>query len=234
MRQLAVQRLRYMSVRHAMHAWEQRYSDPIAPYGLAFLYAQPDPGRLTLKAATKLWLAGPETADLPRLLFNLNHAVTQQAGAPDLDADFDVRRDLANRVDEQMDEDAWYVGLGVSSLDTYSGTWQQACTTLDSDGDVPAQIHIVLTDSTMIVCDRRGLADFNTLTVHATHALSLSLIDAPYPWSTVTAWQLRDDPAHAPVLRWMEELNLSLWRADNARLVARHHEHELRPRRRPS
>src|SRR5947207_7538615 len=65
LRQLAVQRLRYMSVRHAMHAWEQRYSDPIAPYGLAFLYAQPDHGRLTLKAATKLWLAGPEAADLP-------------------------------------------------------------------------------------------------------------------------------------------------------------------------
>jgi hypothetical protein len=219
LRQQALMRLRYMNIQHAMHAWEHRYRDPIAAYALAFLYAQPDtrPDRLTLRAATKLWLAGPEAADLPRLLFQLNHAVAQQASDPD----FDLRRDLANRVDEDMSQDAWYVGLGVSSLDTYTGTWEQACATVDSYENVPGQIRIVMTDSTTIVCDRRGLSQFSTLTVHATQAMARSLMDAPYPWSAVTVQQLHADPFHSPVLRWMDELNVSLWRADNARLVAR-------------
>jgi hypothetical protein len=210
--------MRYMSVQHAMHAWEHRYSDPIAPYGLAFLYAQPAPrqGWQTLTAATKLWLAGPEASDLPRLLFDLNNAVAQQLSNPD----FDLRRDLANRVDEKMADDAWYVGLAVSSLDTYSGTWEQACARVDRYVDLPALIRLTLTDSTMIVCDRRGLSEFNAMTVHSTHALSPSAIDSPYPWSGATAQDLRTDDAHAPVFRWMEELNLSLWRVDNARLVA--------------
>jgi hypothetical protein len=222
LRRHAIGRLRYMNTQHAMHAWERRYSDPLAPYGLAFLYAQPDHaqpegGLLTLKAATRLWLAGPESANLPRLLFNLNNAVAQRGGDPD----FDLRRDLADRFDEQMAEDACYVGLGVSALDTYSGTWQQACATVDRYADVPGQIRIVMTDSTMIMCDRRGLADFSSFTVQSTHALSESLIDTPYPYSAVAAQDFRTDPAHSEVLRWMEELNLSLWQADNARLVAR-------------
>ena len=222
LRRHAIGRLRYMNTQHAMHAWERRYSDPLAPYGLAFLYAQPDrtqPERelLTLKAATRLWLAGPESTDLPRLLFDLNIAVAQRGGDPD----FDVRRDLADRCDPQMAEDAWYVGLGVSSLDTYSGTWQQACATVDRYADVPGQIRIVMTDSTMIMCDRRGLSDFSSFTVHSTHALSQSAIDTPYPYSAVAAQDLREDQAHRAVLRWMEELNHSLWRVDNARLVAR-------------
>jgi hypothetical protein len=223
LRQQAVQRMRYMSIQHAMHAWEHRYSDPIAPYGLAFLYAQPAPqeGWLSLTAATELWLAGPEAGDLPRLLFDLNNAVAQELSKPD----FDLRRDLANRVDEKMAEDAWYVGLGVSSLDTYSGTWEQACANVDRYVDVPAQIRLTMTDTTIILCDRRGLSDFNTLTVHSTQALSMSLVDTPYPWSAASAQDLHTDPAHTSVLRWMEELNLNLWRADNARLVAaRQHE----------
>lgn len=217
LRQQAVQRMRYMSVQHAMHAWEHRYADPIAPYALAFLYAQPSPqqGWLALHAATKLWLAGPEAADLPRLLFSLNESAAQRLADPR----FDLRRDFANRVDEKMADDAWYIGLGVSSLDTYSGTWGEACAKVNRCGDLPGQVRIVMTDSTVIVCDRRGLSEFNSLTVHSTHALSLQ--DGPYPWSAVGAQDLRADPAHTSVLRWMEELNLSLWRSDNARLVAR-------------
>ncbi len=230
LRQQAVQRLRYMNIQHAMHAWENRYRDPIAAYGMAFLYAQPGPRPewLTLRAATKLWLAGPEAADLPRLLYDFNKAITEQAADPS----FDLRRDLANRADEDMAADAYYVGLGVSSLDTYTGTWEQACATVESYEDVPGQIRIVMTDPTTIVCDRRGLTDFNTLTVQSTNPLSLSPFDSPYRWSPVTAKQLRDDPAHSTVLRWMDELNLSLWRADNARLVARQQEQPSRSHRR--
>jgi hypothetical protein len=218
LRQQALGRMRYMNIQHAMHAWDHRYRDPISPYGLAFLFAQPGPSGSwqTLGAATKLWLAGPESADLPRLLFDLNNAVMREAGNPD----FDVRRDLANRIDDPMADDAWYIGLGLSSLDTRTGRWEQVCGAVDGHAHVPGLIRIVMIDSTMIVCDRRGLGEFNALTIRSTHSLSTSLLDTPHPWVGASAAELRGDPLHAPVLRWMEELNLTLWRADNARLAA--------------
>src|SRR3712207_1818003 len=54
LRYQALERMREMSVRHAMHAWEKRYRDPLAPYALALLYAQPAarPGWFALRAAT--------------------------------------------------------------------------------------------------------------------------------------------------------------------------------------
>ena len=218
LRQQAVDRLRYLSIQHAMHAWERRYRDPIAPYALAFLYAQPaqENNWQSMNAATKLWLAGPEASDLPRLLFDLNNMVAQHTG----DQQFDIRRNLANRVDERMADDAWYIGLAVSSLDTYSGQWDQACKSVDTHTDLPATIRIVMIDSTMIVCDRRGHSEFNTMAIRSTHPLSMSMLDSPHSWTATTPFELRNDPHHAGVLRWMEELNLSLWRTDNARLAA--------------
>nr|MDT0658746.1 hypothetical protein [Micromonospora sp. DSM 115978] len=210
----AIGRLRQMNVQHAMHAWERRYHDPIAAYALAFLYAQPDrPGWLALHAATRLWLAGPEAVDLPRLLFRLNEVVTHQRGGKP----YDPRRDLADRVDPQMAADAWYVGLAVSSLDTHTGPWEQARERVDGYTDVPGLIRIVMTDTTTITVDRRGLPEFNTMTVHSTHALSSSMIDAPYTYNVVDLSQLVADRDHRNVLRWMAELNDNLWRADLAR-----------------
>ena len=219
LRQQAVERLRYLSIQHAMHAWERRYRDPIAPYAFAFLYAQPAPQQSwqSLNAATKLWLAGPEASDLPRLLFDLNNLVAQHTSDPE----FDIRRNLANRVDDKMADDAWYIGLAVSSLDTYSGAWDRACKSVDSHADLPATIRIVMIDSTMIACDRRGHSEFNTMAIRSTHPLSMSMLDSPHSWTGITPSELRNDAQHAGVLRWMEELNLSLWRTDNARLAAR-------------
>ncbi|MBX7267537.1 hypothetical protein KIF24_16870 [Micromonospora sp. Llam7] len=202
-----------MNVQHAMHAWERRYHDPLAAHALAFLYAQPDrPGWLAVHAATRLWLAGPEAADLPRLLFRLNEVVTQRGGTP-----FDPRRDLADRVDPQMAADAWYVGLAVSSLDTHTGSWEQTRERVDGYSDVPGLVRIVMTDTTTITLDRRGLSEFNTMTVHSTHALSSSMIDAPYTYNVVGIDQLATDPEHTNVLRWMAELNHNLWQSDLAR-----------------
>jgi hypothetical protein len=223
LRQAAVERMRAMSWRHALHAWDQRYRDPIAPYGLAFLYAdEPRPrhdhgdtgGSLRLTAATKLWLAGPETADLPRLLFDLLQTVAADAAKPG----YDVTRDLANRRDDEMQRDAFYIGLGVSSLDTHTGSWEHARDRAVGVADVPGVIRIVLIDGTIIICDRRGASEFNRFTVHSSHALSLAgPLDSPYPYSAVDPSDIREDTAHGQVLRWMEELSALLWRLDTAR-----------------
>lgn len=212
----AVTRLRHMNLQHATHAWNRRHDDPIAPYGLAFLYVQPgEPPFYILSAATKLWLQGPETEDLPRLLFELNQLVTQKF----IEADFDPRRDLANRADPGMNEDAWYVGLGLSSLDTRTGTWDQACRTVTRSGDIPGVVRIVMIDGTIVVCDRRGLNEFNALKMRATLPLVASRIESLYPWSYAFPDELRSEPEHVDILPWLEELNLNMWRLDNNRLV---------------
>lgn len=214
----AVQRLRFMSIQHAMHAWDHRYDDPIAPHGVAFLFAQPaqQPDWHSLHAATRLWLAGPEARDLPRLLYQFASAVTERTGDPG----FDLRSELANRTDPEMADDAWYVGLGVTSLDTRTGTWEKACRRAGSHMEIPSVIRITLIDSTVVVGDRRGSNEFNAMSVKATQPLSVGGLDSPIPWSGVDPAVVRSDPEHASVLPWMEELNTVLWQADNTRLLS--------------
>jgi hypothetical protein len=174
-RNRAVDRMRWMNHKHAQHAWDQRYRDPLAPYGLAFLFVQPDPrrpDRLAVKAATKLTDA------------------------------------------------AYYVGVGLSSLDTHTGAWEQAREHVDGLADVPGQVMIVLTDQTTIVCDRRGLAEFNAFHIHSTHSLGDTFTHGGHQWSWSQPDELHSDPAHAEVLRWLDTLNLTLWQADNTRIVA--------------
>lgn len=219
-RRHAISRLRYMSVMHATHAWDRRYRDPIAPYGLAILYAQNDPAgdQLKLTAATKLWLAGDETRELPRLLFNLTQVVGQDATAR---PGYDVSRNLANRIDKDMAPDAWFVGLGVSSLDTHTGSWADARDSAQSYSEIPAVIRITLIDGTIILCDRRGMNEFNSFIVHSNRPLSVTgPLDCPYPYSAVSTKDLHDDPAHGPVLRWMEELSALIWRLEAARTTS--------------
>lgn len=220
LRQQALERLRYMNLQHAMYAWECRYRDPISPYGLAFLYVQPS-SRGTwpeLKAATKLWLDGPEAVDPARLLYGLNHAVVQESARS---RDFDLRWDLANRADDGMLGDAWYVGLGLSSLDTYSGRWTTVRTTAGDYTEIPGLILIVMIDSTIVACNRRGANEFEAMDVHTSQPLGTSILDRVRPWSRVRCEDLRSDPGIGGMLRQMEELSLNLWRLDNARLVNR-------------
>jgi hypothetical protein len=217
LRQQALERLRLMNLKHAAHAWQRRNSDPIAPYGLAFLYAQPGPDStkpwLTVSAATKLWLAGDDTADLPRLLFTLNQTLAHHLDAPQ---SFDVRTQLANRTDPTMTANAWYVGLGVSSLDTSAGAWQQVVRQVDSDLDIPSITRIALIDGTIIVAERCGASDFHQLRVVSTQPLSIGHDTRFLTWTAVSDQSLRADPEHATVLRWLEELHTTLWRLDLA------------------
>jgi hypothetical protein len=218
-RNQVVGRMRWMNLKHAQHAWEQRYRDPLAPYGLAFLFVQPDPvrsGRLLVKAATKLWLAGPETEHLPRLLFGLNEVIGRRMQS----GPFSVQAELANRTDDGMTDDAYYIGVGLSSLDTHTGAWEQVRDRVDNLINVPGQIMIVLTDQTTIVCDRRAFNEFNAFQIYSTRTLGDVFTNGVYRWAWSQPDQLRSDPALAEVLHWLDTLNLTLWQADNARIVA--------------
>ncbi|MEV4411391.1 hypothetical protein [Catellatospora sp. NPDC049609] len=240
-RRSAIERMRKMNTLHARHAWEKRRSDPLAAYGIAFLFVQPDtrPGRSRLyhlTAATKLWLEGPESTDLARLLYELNGKVAEQAGQPGWDV-----RDLTNRRDDHMAVDAVYAGVAVSSLDTYTGTWAHAQAVARSDSDIPGSIRIILTDSTIIVCERRSLAEYGEFQIHSTHSLEISPGHSPYPWNRSTAEDLREGKrpykwSHATdrelrdleerdthILRFMSALHETVWAADAARLDSYRH-----------
>jgi hypothetical protein len=213
-RNQAIGRLRRMNVLHAQLAWQQRRRAPLAPYGLAFLFAHPDmrrPQRFTVLAATRLWKAGPESAHVDRLLFDFDtYAANLLRDKP-----FDIRTALANRADP-IPDDAFYIGIGLSSLDTHAGTWQQARDTASSDSDIPGRLFIVLSDRTLIVCERRGLNEFNEFQIHCNHSLELAPGRALHAYSWVEADQLRHDPHNTGVLRFLEPLHETLWQADNA------------------
>ncbi len=217
----AVQRMRKMNVSHAQHAWQHRHGDRLCPHGLAFLYTHPHPTRprrWVLSAATKLWLDEPQARDLPRLLYTFGNIVAEQCASPG----WDVRTAHANRVDQAITAQAVFCGVAVSSLDTYSGSWEQVRDSASGPANIPGRIVIVLTDETTIVAERRGLDEYNALQLHATHTLELAWGHSIYPWSAVTSQALREDAAYADILRWLDTLNDTLWRADNARIVAAH------------
>jgi hypothetical protein len=244
LRRAAIDRLMWMNSQHARYAWQRRRNDPIAPHGLALLFAQPDERagrerRYRLTAATRLWLAGDESRDLADRLFRYHHRMADALAGPDADV-----RAQANKRDPEMTDDAVYVGLGVSSLDTSTGDWEQVVATsrittlittrsakpvsipsvearVSGEADIPGGIRILLTDGTAVVAERRGLGEYNNRVIHATHTLDFTAIDSPYPWGKVTHEQLYEDPMHGPVYRWMAALNDLFWQVDEARLVRR-------------
>lgn len=218
LRRRAVERLWSMNVKHAALAWRQRRRDPLAAYGLAFLFCGPDPSRQdrwALAAATRLWLAGPEADDLSRLLFSLD----QYAQGLRRRGPFDIRGVLANRAD-RMPACAEFCGIGLSSLDTESGTWEQAKQKAFDDTDLPGRVLIVLTDETLIIGERRGHSEFNRFTLTSNRSLEIVPGDSLYPCSWASTEDLRSDPEHQHALGFLENLSSTLCRADIERQAA--------------
>jgi hypothetical protein len=229
-----------MNLLHARNAWEQRRHDPIAAHVLAWLFAQPDgrpiyAGASRLCAAWRLWVDGEDARDLPDRLFRYLHALVKELPPSGVDL-----RSLATSRDEQMREDAVYVGRGISSLDTPTGTWQQlldsgilhtlptpaairakvpASVPVGSDTDVPGTVRILLADSTVIVAERRGMAEYDQQVTAATATLDWPGYDGGYPWTRVSRWALDANEDHGPVLEHMAPLHDLFTQLDQARLV---------------
>ncbi|WP_203736252.1 hypothetical protein [Catellatospora chokoriensis] len=212
--------MRRMSALHARHAWDQRYRDPIAPHSLAVLYVQPDSEReqrYLLSAAWRLWLEGPEATDLPRLLFDLHHQLAPRAV---LDG-FDIRDELMTGRDKTMSAKAVYAGVAVSSLDTEKGTWVQARRAAASEGDIPGRVFVVLTDGTVVLCDRGASTELGMFKVRSTHDLDYAPGHSPYSWTAVTRAALSKDPDDPrDPLRWLAALSDTFEQADNRRVLS--------------
>ncbi|GIF01110.1 hypothetical protein [Paractinoplanes rishiriensis] len=221
-------RLREFSVNHGSQAWRLRYRTPLSAYALAYLFTQPaDPGsrssQLTVvRAATRLWKAGPESQHPVPLLSSL----TGQVRGRDPRLVWDLREQIANRSDDGMTADAVYLGLGLSSLDTHTGAFAQVCQTATNEMDIPGVFLFLATgsadpvDQQVIIADRRCATDHNVTTVHAHRALSLFRLQAPYPFAHVELETLYQQSGYGQLLRWMWELDRALHEADHARREA--------------
>ncbi|MEU4217354.1 hypothetical protein [Actinoplanes sp. NPDC026623] len=232
-------RLRQFSVNHATQAWRRRYRSPLAPYALAYLFTQPIIGAAgsssiaEVRAATRLWKAGAESQHPIPLLA----ALSEQSRGRDPRLIWDLRTELANRSDDGMADDAVYIGLGLSSLDTPTGTWDQVCRQATSELDIAGTILYTSTgsedpaDQQVIVADRRGAFDVNVTTIHTYRGLGRYQRSSPYPFSNVQLHHLYEDSGHGPLLWAMRELDLVLHEADRQRRMAAsgRREHRRRP-----
>lgn len=231
-------RLWRMNVNHAAQAWQHRYRNPLAPYALAYLFTQPtevttvNSQNTTVLAATRLWKAGPESQQPLPLL----SALTSQARSRDPRMPWDLRQEIANRSDDGMADDAVYLGLGLSSLDTHTGTWAQVCQHTTVERDIPGTILCLSTgsadptDQQVIVADRRGVADRNNVTIHAHAALDRYYGASSYPFADRDLQTLYEQFGFESLLRAMRELDLVLKQADHQRRTMRPgRDHRRRP-----
>jgi hypothetical protein len=197
LRNQVVDRLRVMNAKHAQQAWDRRHGDPIGPHALALFYAAPTittggrPG-YQLATATRLFLAGSDVDDLPRLLYRLAGIAAALART---DA-FDPRVQMADR-SEPMPHAARYIGLGVSSLDTEAGTWAQVRQEADGIIDIPGRSFAYLADGTFLQVDRRASRDFGAVSITSSRDLNT------VPGMPSRMWRWADSHYDAQQHRWV-------------------------------
>ncbi len=180
-RNLAVDRLLRMNARHATHAWLQRRVHPVGPHGIAFLYYDQVPGAPvpTVLAATRLVDDTADVRALPRLLFRLANLARDRYAQP---GGFDPRPLLANRQDP-MSRQATYIGLGVSSLDSATHTWDRIQHAASGPLDLPGRCFALLGDGTHLLVDRGGQDVFGEVRLAATHDLNIEQGIASRRWA---------------------------------------------------
>ncbi len=214
LRNLSIDRLLRMNARHATHAWLQRRARPVGPHGLAFLYADqllPDQ-HADVAAATRLVDDGEDVRNLPRLLYRLT-TLARERYLPN--GGFDPRATLANRTDP-MSAAATYIGLGVSSLDTFDASWADNQRAAAGPLDLPGRCFVLLTDGSMMLVERGGRHVFGEVRVTSTHDLNVEPGIASRHWKRRT--DLHTVGATAEIWRRLYDLHeLAAWTWPNPR-----------------
>jgi hypothetical protein len=157
LRNAALMRMREMSSRHGMHAFDERRGpDAMGPHAIAFLYQDYErrPGMATqevVRAATRLFRDSDEVRDLPQLLHTLAGIAQQYAAR----GPFDPRRTMVHRNDD-MTTQARYIGVAVSSLDTPAGHWASVQERARNALEIAGRSYMHLIDDTRVILDRGG------------------------------------------------------------------------------
>jgi hypothetical protein len=235
-------RLWRLNCNHVGAAWRGRYKMPIAAYALALLFVQDDPRRgPTVTAATRTWLAGPEAEHRIPLLAKFTEVTLGHSQQPDhrdisrpagrrrqRDVEvWDLRDELADRCDEQMDPDAVYIGLGFSTLNTTAGgSFAEVCRTATTELDIPGAFCYVSNpsggpdDHRVLTAERRAARDHGTVTICSHEAFTTAQLVSPYPYAPVSIEVLYQQSPHTLVLNRMWHLDQALRHADSTRRAA--------------
>jgi hypothetical protein len=211
-----VSRLRRQSVRHSQFAWERRRTDPLSPNALAFFFAEPNrPSYEALRTATRVFLDDAEAADLPKLLFALaRQAYDGFAQTPG----FDPRTHMSNRCDP-MSNEAVFIGVGVSTLNTPNGQWSEVQRRAGGLFDLPGRCYARLCDGTRLLIDRGALPQYEQFVVQSStsdHNSAIGVGSMQWRWNPKLNEIDEADPEFQ-VWRWLGELGRILEAGTTAR-----------------
>ena len=188
-RNQALERMLKMNAAHAMHAWERRRSvSPIGPHGLAFLYydipgGAGRPQHLVVAAATRMFHDDEDQRDIHRLIFRLCKLADERYLA---NGNFDPRATMSNRTDP-MSPKAWFLGIGLSTLDAASSTWEQTQERANGPTQIPGRCLIILSDGSRMLVDREDDRRFGQVRVVSTGDLNVVRGNPSRNWSPATS-----------------------------------------------
>ncbi|WP_203714548.1 hypothetical protein [Asanoa siamensis] len=208
LRNKVVNRLVSMNWNQTVTSWGRRRRDPLGPHVLVFFFAEPPsgfPATCELRVAARLFPAGDEPR-LPMLLYELGPLfkdhLTARRDPDEVLFSWSDRRSPAAR----------YAGLGVTSLDTPDGSWEQVQKTAQSDMDVPGRCYAHLVDGSMILIDRLARQEFAQTRIWSSHAVRD--VSGVRQRHATTAADIATSDAHGAenpaVWQWLTALNAVL------------------------
>lgn len=171
LRKQVAYRCKRINTGHMVEA-DQRFGgrEALGPHGVVLFFVADAPGEphgYRLHTAYRLWLASPDSDDLPRLLADLDGVardnIARAASAGRRWHPLGPEGSMVNGGDMSLPEHAAYVGAGISTLDSDQGRWYQLAHTLRdlpatghrlSVFDLKGQAYVLLTDGTAMHIDR--------------------------------------------------------------------------------
>ena len=148
-------RLRMFTMNQVDHTWRRRDGDALEPYGLAFLFLEPD--RMAgpderIKAGTRMFRESEYITDAVSVLRDLA-GVVRGHGAGGLD----VVGQMCTGHDP-ISPQARYVGVAFSTMDLPGEPWAMVRRRLEVAAHVDTRVLVLLLDGTMLQIERKDMA----------------------------------------------------------------------------
>jgi hypothetical protein len=206
-RGLVAMRVKLLSSNHAFNAWELRNSYGLSPVAVALLYADPQPDQtMAIRAAGRMFPADPDVSDSTRVLYGLAGIARGVMAAGQ-----DPRVEMSENPDA-MSPQAVYCGVAVSLLDTPDGLWRDVRRTVKRPDAIPGRCLVYLTDTTMMLADRREPHSLNHYVVTSTRYLDAGwMADGHQRWHHYPGLATsHDDEATRAVWTCLYDLHVAL------------------------
>lgn len=187
-RQQVCYRAREMSYAHAGQAWDLRRSRPIGPHAFGYHFAIHDNQRFgwyLIRTAIRVYHLSEESAHLTLVLRDMARIARNYQKSDD---GLDVRRDLCTR-QEDMPENAAFIGISVSSLGTEKLSLAQALEAAPGPLHIGGRVITRFIDGTRMILDRTPAVDGGACYIRTTGPLNVVNYIPEIPWSMTHIYQ---------------------------------------------